>query len=243
MSNCPDCRASLAVLRIIPGAQRRILDHALRQMRRDPSRHRQGGAITPAPVQRIPATSASEASAASPRGLITRCREAGSARTMRLNIFAHSMRQSLLSAPGIARRELSPRDQEHRPDAIFERRFARGGEPPAPSIPTSLEALLAFLATRAARRAGVGPEIRCRACAVVHGRADRDLGDGPVLDAGVLANGRRGAGGHRAGLCRAVRRGRTLSLDGAKASHPRRALDRGRGVDDPARGLRRAGQL
>ena len=39
-SRCPDCSGRLTVLRIIPGrAAFGILDHALRQMRRHPSRH------------------------------------------------------------------------------------------------------------------------------------------------------------------------------------------------------------
>ena len=46
LSSCPECAAELAVLRVIGGrAGVRILDHALHQLRRDPSGYRQAGAV------------------------------------------------------------------------------------------------------------------------------------------------------------------------------------------------------
>ena len=89
--------------------------------------------------------------------------------------------------------------------------------------------------------AGRRSAIRCRPPALVCGRADRDDRDGPVFDARVLADGRRGAGRHRAGLCGGFRGRRSLSLAHQEPAHARRPPDRHRGLDGAARRLRHPG--
>src|SRR5438105_5844617 len=160
----------------------------------------------------------------------------------RVNVFTTWCDQASVCAREMARAvspQRQPRENSH---AIFERRFARGDGRRRHRFQTARGAAL-VPRDASARPAGGGAEIRCGARAVVPGSAGRDLGDGHVLDAGVLANGRPGAGRHRAGLCRAVRRRRSLSLGGPPASHPRRSADRNRGLDDPARHLRCPGHL
>ena len=90
-------------------------------------------------------------------------------------------------------------------------------------------------------RTGRRPALRCRASVVVRRRADRDRRDGTVFDHGLRGDGRHRPHRHRGDLCRGLRLDRTLSVAHEKAPHPGRAVHRGRGGDDAARGLRRAG--
>ncbi len=72
-------------------------------------------------------------------------------------------------------------------------------------------------------RAGIpaaGPEIRCRASAVVRGRADRDRARWACSRRWRSRRWAAGADRHRAGLCRAVCRRRPLSLDVSKLRTP-----------------------